>query len=119
MKFRGEIPPLEQTISALRIGLLLAVAVIFLLLWANFQSMRLALAIVLTIPAVLCGVLLIVAGVRLALRNLHIGMLDAPSIPVGPTYFAAPLGVFVFTLWLLYDIPRIRKGKSDLFTGEE
>ena len=55
---KGEIPPLEQTISGLRIGLLLAVVVIFLLLSANFQSMRLALAIVLTVPAVLCGVLL-------------------------------------------------------------
>ncbi len=54
----GEIPTLEQTIRGLRIGLLLAVAVIFLLLSANFQSVRLALAIVLTIPAVLCGVLL-------------------------------------------------------------
>ena len=58
VKFRGQIPPLEQTISGLRIGLLLAVLVIFLLLSANFQSIRLALAIVLTIPAVLCGVLL-------------------------------------------------------------
>ena len=58
VKFRGQIPPLEQTISGLRIGLLLAVLVIFLLLAANFQSVRLALAIVLTIPAVLCGVLL-------------------------------------------------------------
>ena len=55
---KGQIPPLEQTISALRTGLLLAVVVIFLLLSANFQSMRLALSIVLTVPAVLCGVLL-------------------------------------------------------------
>jgi multidrug efflux pump subunit AcrB len=58
VRLRGEIPPLEQTISGLRIGLLLAVLAIFLLLSANFQSMRLALAIVLTVPAVLCGVLL-------------------------------------------------------------
>jgi multidrug efflux pump subunit AcrB len=58
VKLRGEIPPLEQTLSGLRIGLLLAVLVIFLLLAANFQSLRLAMAIVLTIPAVLCGVLL-------------------------------------------------------------
>jgi multidrug efflux pump subunit AcrB len=58
VKFRGEIPALEQTLSGLRIGLLLAMVVIFLLLAANFQSVRLALAIVLTIPAVLCGVLL-------------------------------------------------------------
>src|SRR5262249_49207277 len=38
---KGEIPPLQQTISGLRTGLLLAVAVIFLLLAANFQSIRL------------------------------------------------------------------------------
>jgi multidrug efflux pump subunit AcrB len=55
---KGQIPPLLQTIAALRTGLLLAVVVIFLLLSANFQSARLALAIVLTVPAVLCGVLL-------------------------------------------------------------
>jgi multidrug efflux pump subunit AcrB len=58
VKFRGEIPALEQTLSGLRIGLLLAVLVIFLLLAANFQSIRLAVSIILTIPAVLCGVLL-------------------------------------------------------------
>ncbi len=58
VQFRGQIPPLDQTISGLRMGLLLAVLAIFLLLSANFQSMRLALAIVLTAPAVLCGVLL-------------------------------------------------------------
>src|SRR5438046_4432618 len=44
-------------ISCLRIGLLLAIAIIILLLAANFQSIRLALTIVLTIPSVLCGVL--------------------------------------------------------------
>src|SRR5450755_1372835 len=58
VRIRGELPPLQQTISGLRIGLLLAVVVIFLLLAANFQSVRLALAIVLTVPAVLSGVLL-------------------------------------------------------------
>src|SRR5207244_2983949 len=55
---RGQIPPLEQTVSGLRIGLLLSVGVIFLLLTFNFQSLRLALTVILTIPAVLCGVLL-------------------------------------------------------------
>jgi multidrug efflux pump subunit AcrB len=58
VQFRGQIPPLLDTISGLRIGLLLAILIIFLLLAANFQSVRMALAIVLTIPAVLCGVLL-------------------------------------------------------------
>jgi len=65
---KGEIPPLEETISGLRTGLLLAVVVIFLLLSANFQSMRLALAIVLTVPAVLCGVLLMLRATHTTLN---------------------------------------------------
>ena len=84
---KGEIPPLEQTISGLRVGLLLAVAVIFLLLSANFQSMRLALAIVLTVPAVLCGVLLMlrVTGTTLNIQSfmgaiMAIGIAVANSI---------------------------------------
>jgi multidrug efflux pump subunit AcrB len=66
---KGQIPPLEQTISGLRIGLLLAVAAIFLLLAANFQSIRLALSVILTVPAVLCGVLLML---RLTNTSLNI-----------------------------------------------
>jgi multidrug efflux pump subunit AcrB len=65
---KGQIPPLEQTISGLRIGLLLAVVAIFLLLSANFQSMRLALSIVLTVPAVLCGVLLMLRATNTTLN---------------------------------------------------
>ncbi|HMD70842.1 MAG TPA: efflux RND transporter permease subunit, partial [Bryobacteraceae bacterium] len=65
---KGEIPPLEQTIAALRIGLGLAVAAIFLLLSASFQSMRLALAIVLSVPAVLCGALLMLLGTHTTLN---------------------------------------------------
>ncbi|HZL29090.1 MAG TPA: efflux RND transporter permease subunit, partial [Acidobacteriaceae bacterium] len=65
---KGEITPLDQTISGLRTGLLLAVVVIFLLLCANFQSMRLALAIVLTVPAVLCGVLLMLLATHTTLN---------------------------------------------------
>jgi multidrug efflux pump subunit AcrB len=57
-KVRGEIPALEETFSGLRTGLILAITVVFLLLSASFQSIRLALSVLLTIPAVLCGVLL-------------------------------------------------------------
>ncbi len=68
VRMRGEIPALEQTISGLRVGLLLAVLVIFLLLAANFQSLRLALAIILTIPAVLCGVILMLSITKTTLN---------------------------------------------------
>jgi multidrug efflux pump subunit AcrB len=84
---KGEIPPLEQTISGLRTGLLLSVVVIFLLLSANFQSARLALAIVLTVPAVLCGVLLMLkaTGTTLNIQSfmgaiMAIGIAVANSI---------------------------------------
>src|SRR5581483_4342026 len=53
---RGQVPPMQQTLSGLRLGLLLAVVVIFLLLAANFQSVRVALVILSTIPAVVTGV---------------------------------------------------------------
>jgi multidrug efflux pump subunit AcrB len=53
---RGQIPPMQQTQSGLQLGLLLAIVVIFLLLTANFQSLRAALVILSMIPAVVAGV---------------------------------------------------------------
>jgi multidrug efflux pump subunit AcrB len=53
---RGQVAPMEEMFSGLRLGLIVAVIAIFLLLAANFQSFRLSLAIVLTVPAVIAGV---------------------------------------------------------------
>jgi len=55
---RGQVPAFEETIAGLRSGLLLSILVIFLLLAANFQSFRLAVAVISAVPAVICGVLL-------------------------------------------------------------
>jgi len=55
---RGQVEPMEQMLTGLQRGLLLAVAVIFLLLAANFQSLRLPCVVVSTVPAVLAGVAL-------------------------------------------------------------
>ncbi len=57
-ELRGQIPPMRQMLSGLGIGLLLAVVVIFLMLTANFQSLRLSLATVSTAPAVIAGVVI-------------------------------------------------------------
>ena len=65
---RGQIPPLEETVSGLRVGLLLSILVIFLLLTFNFQSLRLALTVLLTVPAVLCGVLIMLFVTRTTLN---------------------------------------------------
>ncbi|HXD53009.1 MAG TPA: efflux RND transporter permease subunit, partial [Burkholderiales bacterium] len=55
---RGQIVPMQQMLDGLQTGLLLAVVVIFLLLAANFQSLKLSLIVVSTAPAVIAGVAL-------------------------------------------------------------
>jgi multidrug efflux pump subunit AcrB len=54
---RGQIVPLQQMLDGLRAGLLLAVVAIFLLLAANFQSLRLSALVLFTTPAVIAGVI--------------------------------------------------------------
>jgi multidrug efflux pump subunit AcrB len=56
VQIRGQVPPMDQTLSGLSLGLGLAIAAIFLLLMANFQSIRLPLAVLTTVPAILSGV---------------------------------------------------------------
>jgi multidrug efflux pump subunit AcrB len=65
---RGQIGPMKQTLTNLGIGLLVAVLVIYLLLAANFQSMRLAFVVLSTVPAVICGVLVILFVSRTSLN---------------------------------------------------
>ncbi len=55
---RGQVVPLTQMLDGLQTGLLLAVVVIFLLLAANFQSLKLAFVVVSTTPAAIAGVAL-------------------------------------------------------------
>jgi multidrug efflux pump subunit AcrB len=80
---RGQIPPLEETIRGLQIGLGLAVAAIFLILAANFQSFRLAITVLLTVPGVLVGVLVMLrlTGTTLNVQSF-IGAIMAIGIAV-------------------------------------
>jgi multidrug efflux pump subunit AcrB len=68
---RGQISALRQIFGELLIGLGAAVLVILLLLAANFQSVRLALVVVSTAPAVLIGVvvMLLLTGTSLNLES--------------------------------------------------
>jgi multidrug efflux pump subunit AcrB len=58
---RGQVVPMEQMLDGLETGLLLAVVVIFLLLMANFQSLKLAAVVISTAPAAIAGVVLALA----------------------------------------------------------
>jgi multidrug efflux pump subunit AcrB len=68
---RGQIGPMKQTLTNLGVGLLLAVLVIYLLLAATFQSLKLAFVVLSTVPAVICGVLfmLLLTGTGLNIQS--------------------------------------------------
>ena len=64
-------------------GLLMAIGVILLLLTANFQSFRLSLAVVLTIPAVIAGVAIVLWLTRTTLNiQSFMGVIMATGVAV-------------------------------------
>jgi multidrug efflux pump subunit AcrB len=68
VRVRGQVAPMRETLTNLGIGLLLAIAVIFLLLAANFESWRLAFVIFTTTPAAICGVVLMLLATHTSLN---------------------------------------------------
>jgi multidrug efflux pump subunit AcrB len=68
---RGQVSALKQIFGELVIGLLAAIGVILLLLTANFQSLKLALVVLSTAPAVLAGsvLMLFLTGTTLNLEG--------------------------------------------------
>ncbi len=87
VEVRGQIEPMRQMFTGLGLGLLVSVVVIFLLLFAYFQSFRLALAVLLTVPAVVAGVglALLLTGTTLNVQSfmgaiMAIGVAVANSI---------------------------------------
>lgn len=81
--YRGQMKSLDEMLSGLIGGLLLAILVIFLLLAGNFESLSLALSVLATIPAVLSGSLamLILTGSTLNIESF-MGMIMAIGVAV-------------------------------------
>jgi multidrug efflux pump subunit AcrB len=74
---------LTETLSSLQNGLLFAILVIFLLLAANYQSFKLSLTVLSTIPAVILGSLaaLLLTGSTLNLQS-YMGMIMSTGVSV-------------------------------------
>jgi multidrug efflux pump subunit AcrB len=68
---RGQVSALRQIFGNLSVGLAIAIFVILLLLAANFESLRLSLIVLSSIPAVLAGaiLMLLVTGTSLNLQS--------------------------------------------------
>ena len=84
---RGQVSPMELMTGSLELGLMLAVVAVFLLLAAYFQSVSVAFAVIMAVPAVLSGVTLALAltGVTLNIQSfmgaiMAIGVSVADSI---------------------------------------
>jgi len=80
---RGQVGAMDETFRNITAGLGVAVVVIFLLLAANFQSLRLALVVVSTVPAVLAGVavVLLLTGTTLNVQSF-MGTIMAVGVAV-------------------------------------
>ena len=74
---RGQIAPMRETLRNIAAGLAVAIVVIFLLLAANFQSVRLALVVMSTVPAVLAGVvaMLVLTGTTINVQSFMGGIM--------------------------------------------
>src|SRR5208283_4214530 len=68
VQVHGQVSAMRQIFGNLSIGLALAIFVILLLLAANFESIRLSLIVLSTVPAVLTGVMLMLLITRTSLN---------------------------------------------------
>ncbi len=80
---RGLVRLLEETLSSLQSGLLLAIVVIFLLLSANYQSFKVSFVVLVTVPAVIAGsmVLLLITGGTLNLQS-YMGIIMSVGVSI-------------------------------------
>lgn len=83
VEFKGQVRLLKDTLSSLQTGLGIAIVIIFLLLAANFQSFKLSLVILSSIPAVLAGSvsMLLLCGATLNLQS-YMGMIMSVGVSV-------------------------------------
>ncbi len=83
IELKGLTEVLSDTLKSLQTGLITAVVVIFLMLAANFQSFKVSLVVMSTVPAVLLGslVMLVVTGSTLNLQS-YMGIIMAIGVSI-------------------------------------
>lgn len=79
----GMVPVLDETMNSLATGLLIAVIVIFLMLTANFQSFKVSLVILTTVPFVILGSLILMklTGSTLNLQS-YMGIIMSVGVSI-------------------------------------
>jgi multidrug efflux pump subunit AcrB len=80
---KGLSQTLTETLDSLQSGLIVAIVVIFLMLAANFQSFKVSLVVLSTVPAVIAGslILLMLTGSTLNLQS-YMGMIMSVGVSI-------------------------------------
>ncbi|HTB25187.1 MAG TPA: efflux RND transporter permease subunit, partial [Puia sp.] len=83
IEIKGMTEVLTDTLSSLQSGLITAIAVIFLMLAANFQSFKVSLVVLSTLPAVLLGslIILMLTGSTLNLQS-YMGIIMSVGVSI-------------------------------------
>jgi len=83
VELRGMAHTLTETLDSLQSGLIVAILVIFLMLAANFQSFKVSLVVLCTVPAVIGGALFLVeiTGATLNLQS-YMGMIMSVGVSI-------------------------------------
>lgn len=83
IQISGMVPVLDETMSSLALGLLIAIMVIFLMLAANYQSFKVSFVILTTVPFVILGSLLLmkVTGSTLNLQS-YMGIIMSVGVSI-------------------------------------
>jgi multidrug efflux pump subunit AcrB len=93
VELRGQVRPMREMFRSLEIGLGVAVLVILIMLTAYFQSSRLALSAVASVPAVLCGVVLALYITRTTLNiESFMGAIMAVGVAVSNAIMLVSFG---------------------------
>ncbi|MBV8389261.1 MAG: efflux RND transporter permease subunit, partial [Mucilaginibacter sp.] len=83
VELRGLAQTLTETLDSLQSGLIVAILVIFMMLAANFQSFKVSLVVLCTVPAVIGGALFLVkiTGATLNLQS-YMGMIMSVGVSI-------------------------------------
>jgi C4-dicarboxylate transporter DctQ subunit len=83
-------------------------------------KIRMGLNIFAQIFSIVYGFFLIVPNIQSLYRTyVHGTTLTSTDLPLWPPYVAIPLGLLLMSLFMLWDLPKVPKGKSALFTEDE
>jgi TRAP-type C4-dicarboxylate transport system permease small subunit len=82
------------------------------------RQVKMGLHIFAQIFSICYGFLLVIPAVQNVFQTYAQEItLSSSNLPLWPPYAAIPIGLFLMSLFMLRDLPRVRAGKSALFSG--